>query len=73
MIAIANDTNLRVRDQPGVNTNIINVLNTGDRVRITGESETVDDIVWWPIEGVDDPSIVGWTAGEFLDIAEEQD
>ncbi|MEZ4495905.1 MAG: cupin domain-containing protein [Thermomicrobiales bacterium] len=73
VIAVANDTNIRVRDQPGTSTNIINVINTGDRVRITGESQTVDDILWWPIEGVDDPSIVGWAAADFLDVDENQE
>ena len=72
VIAVANDTNIRVRDQPGTSTNIIGAINTGDRVRVTGESQTVDDIVWWPIEGVDDPSVVGWVSGDFLDIAEDQ-
>jgi hypothetical protein len=73
VLAVANDTNIRIRDQPGTTTNIINVINTGDVVRITGESQTVDDIVWWPIEGVTDPAIVGWAAGDFLDVSEEQD
>jgi mannose-6-phosphate isomerase-like protein (cupin superfamily) len=73
VIAVGNDTNIRVRDQPGVNTNIINVINTGDRVRITGESQTVDDFVWWPVEGITDPSVVGWIAGDFLDVDENQE
>lgn len=73
VIAVANDTNIRVRDQPGTEgTNIINVINTGDRVRITGESQEADGFVWWPIEGVDNPAIVGWVAADFLDIAEDQ-
>jgi quercetin dioxygenase-like cupin family protein len=72
VIAVANDDGVRVRDNPGTDTNVVNALANGTRVRITGESQEIDGIVWWPIEGVDDPSIVGWAAGEFLDIDPNQ-
>jgi mannose-6-phosphate isomerase-like protein (cupin superfamily) len=67
VIAVANDDGVRVRDNPGTTTNVINSLAKGTRVRITGDSQEVDGIVWWPIEGVDDATIVGWASGEFLD------
>jgi len=73
VIAVSNDSGVRVRDQPTTNSNIINALDEGTRVRITGESVEADGFVWWPIEGVDDPSIVGWVAGDFLDVDENQE
>lgn len=73
VIAVANDDGVRVRDNPGTDTNIVNALNNGDRVRITGESQEIDGIVWWPVEGIDDPSIVGWAAGDFLDVDPNQE
>jgi quercetin dioxygenase-like cupin family protein len=73
VIAVANDDGVRVRDNPGTDTNVVNALANGTRVRITGESQEVDGIVWWPIEGVDDPTIVGWASGEFLDIDPNQE
>jgi mannose-6-phosphate isomerase-like protein (cupin superfamily) len=73
VIAVANDSGVRVRDQPTTNSNIVNSLDEGDRVRITGESVEADGFVWWPIEGVDDPTVVGWAAAEFLDIDENQE
>lgn len=73
VIAVANDDGVRVRDQPGTSTNVINSLASGTRVRITGDSQEVDGIVWWPIEGVDDPTIVGFAAGDFLDVDPNQE
>jgi hypothetical protein len=73
VIAVTNDSGVRVRDQPTTNSNIINALDEGERVRITGESVEADGFTWWPIEGVDDPSIVGWVAGDFLDVDENQE
>ncbi len=70
--ALANDDGIRVRDQPGTTTNIVGSIKKGDRVLITGPSQEVDGIVWWPIQGVTDPTIVGFASGDFFDIDPNQ-
>lgn len=73
VIAIANDDGVRVRDQPTTEgSNIVGSLKKGDRVRITGASVEADGFVWWPIEGITDPTIVGYAAGNFLDVDPNQ-
>ncbi len=70
--ALANDDGIRVRDQPGTTTNIVGSIKKGDRVLITGPSQDVDGIVWWPIQGVTDPAIVGFASGDFFDVDPNQ-
>ena len=73
VIAIANDDGVRVRDQPTTEgSNIVGSLKKGDRVRITGPSVEADGFTWWPIEGITDPTIVGYAAGDFLDVDPNQ-
>lgn len=57
---------LRVRDAPGLSTITLAILEPGTDLTITGQSETVDDRVWWPIRlEVDGTRIEGyvWEGG----------
>ena len=73
MYALANDDGVRVRDQPTTaGSNVVGSLKKGDRVRITGPSVEADGFTWWPIEGITDPTIVGYAAGDFLDVDPNQ-
>jgi len=63
--AVVSEAGVRVRDNPGTSTNVITSLEAGVQVTITGESQEVDGIVWWPI-ATTDGAVVGWIAADFL-------
>jgi hypothetical protein len=60
------DTDVRLRDAPTTNSNILTGLTLGQELVITGESVQADDITWWPVSSPDGASYVGWVAEQFL-------
>jgi mannose-6-phosphate isomerase-like protein (cupin superfamily) len=60
------DTDVRLRDAPTTNSNIVTGLTIGQALTITGESVDADDIVWWPVTSPDDETFTGWVAEQFL-------
>lgn len=71
-IVEANSDGVNLRTGPGTGFEIVTQVFVGDQMRITGESEEGDDYVWWPIELVDDPSITGYIAEDFIDLVTEE-
>jgi quercetin dioxygenase-like cupin family protein len=65
--AVVSEAGVRVRDNPGTATNVITSLDAGVQVTITGPSQEVDGIVWWPI-ATTDGAVVGWIAADFLSL-----
>ena len=61
-----NETDVRLRDAPTVNSNILTGLTQGQELVITGESVLADEITWWPVSSPDGQSFVGWVAEQFL-------
>jgi len=61
-----NETDVRLRDAPSTNSNILTGLTLGQELVITGESVVADDITWWPVSSPDGASFVGWVAEQFL-------
>jgi len=61
-----NDTDVRLRDAPTTDSNIVTGLTIGQALTITGEPTVADDITWWPVVSPDDDSYTGWVAEQFL-------
>ena len=61
-----NETDVRLRDAPTVNSNILTGLTQGQELVITGESVQADDLTWWPVSSPDGASFIGWVAEQFL-------
>ncbi|MEJ7837465.1 MAG: sortase [Thermomicrobiales bacterium] len=60
---ITNDI-VNIRAEPTTAGSIVVTVNTGDVVTITGESQSADGYVWWPVETAD--GSIGWVAEDFL-------
>jgi quercetin dioxygenase-like cupin family protein len=68
----ANSDGVNIRTGAGTGFEIVTQVFIGDQLRITGESEEGDDFVWWPVELVDDTSITGYIAEDFIDLVIEE-
>jgi hypothetical protein len=63
--------NLRLRDAPGRESDILGVLAYGQKIEITGDSVEAGGEVWWPITAtLDGVATDGYVAGEWIAPAE---
>jgi hypothetical protein len=60
--------NLRsVASSTGPDTSVVQTLNTGTRMTITGAAQCgPDGILWWPVSLVDNPAVTGYVADQFV-------
>ena len=64
MAADNNAGRLNVRNTPGIDFEVVDVLERGTTAFTAGVCRTVDEINWWAIVGADgDPA---WVSGQFL-------
>ena len=70
-IAAATDDGVRMRPSPSTDGDVVTTLSAGQQVTITGPSEEGGDFVWWPVALVDDPSVTGYVAEDFIEKVEE--
>ncbi len=68
----SNSEGVNVRSGPGTDFEIAFQVFTGDQMTVTGPSEEGDGYVWWPVVLVDDPSVTGYVAEEFIDLVVEE-
>jgi uncharacterized protein YgiM (DUF1202 family) len=68
---IVNDNNLRIRSEPNTTSEIIGVLNTGDKVKIIRKASNILQAPWYEIRTVN-LNTEGYVFGEYLDIYEEE-
>ncbi len=68
----ANSDGVNIRSGAGTDSEIVFQVFIGDQMRITGEPEESGDFVWWPVELVNDPSITGFIAEDFIDLVIEE-
>jgi quercetin dioxygenase-like cupin family protein len=61
-----NETDVRLRDAPTVNSNIVTGLTIGQALSITGDAVVADEITWWPVTSSEDATFTGWVAEQFL-------
>lgn len=72
-IVAVNDENVRMRSEASVNAQPVDVFDTGTEFVVTGEFVDADDFTWYPVTLVDDDTISGWVAVDFLDFVEAGD
>lgn len=68
-IVALTDDNVRVRSDSSVNAEPIDVFSAGTQFEVTGESVSADEYVWYPVTLVEDDSMSGWVAVDFLEPA----
>lgn len=61
-----NESDVRLRDAPTTESNIVAGLTLGQELTITGEAVSADDIIWWPVTSTVDATFTGWVAEQFL-------
>lgn len=62
------DTDVRLRDVAGLNSNVLAFLQRGERFRIIGGPQRADNLTWWQVVAISDPSRTGWVASNFLQL-----
>ena len=67
----SNSEGVNVRTGAGTSFEVSTQVFTGQQMRITGESEEADGFIWWPVELVEDPSVTGFIADDFIDLVDE--
>jgi len=58
---------VRVRDDPGLASNVVGFVNAGDIVNQTGDPVDADGYRWLPISVQRDRNLVGWSAADFFE------
>ena len=59
---------VRLRSGPSTSSDIVTGLTLGEKMTITGPSQQADGFTWWPVQDVNDPSISGFVAQDFLSL-----
>ena len=60
------EAEVRLRDAPTVNSNIVSGLDQGAEFTITDGPVEADGFVWWAVQSTADPNQVGWIAADFI-------
>ena len=63
-----NQDSVRLRAAATTNSDIVTGLTLGEQMTVTGPSEQGSDLTWWPVTDVNDPSITGYVAEQFLSL-----
>ena len=66
---IVNVDGLNVRSAAGTGNSVVTFANSGDRFTVVGGPEGASNLTWWQLQSQDDPSITGWAAADYLDVA----
>ena len=59
---------VRLRSGPSTSSDIVTGLTAGQKMTVTGPSQTADGFTWWPVQDASDPSISGFVAQDFLSL-----
>lgn len=65
-VVAVNEAEVRLRDAPTVNSNIVTGLDQGAEFTITDGPVEADGFVWFAVESTVDSAIVGWIAADFI-------
>lgn len=66
---IVNVDGLNIRSAAGTENDVETFASEGDRFTVIAGPEQASNLTWWQIQDPDDPSIVGWAAADYLDVA----
>jgi hypothetical protein len=58
---------LNLRAEPSTSANSLAQLSEGIELLVIGGPEEADDYTWWQVQGIEDESIQGWLASDFLE------
>ena len=72
-LVVVNDDNVRIRSEATTDSEPVDAFSLGTELTITGESVEANDLVWYPVTLVENDSISGWIAADFIDKAEEDE
>lgn len=59
---------LNLRAEPSISSNAITQLDEAVELLVIGGPEEGDDYTWWQVQGVEDTSVEGWLASDFLEL-----
>lgn len=62
------DTDVRLRDVAGLNSNVLAFLQEGELFEIIAGPQRVDNLTWWQVVAISDTSRTGWVASNFLQL-----
>jgi uncharacterized protein YgiM (DUF1202 family) len=62
------DENLRIRAEASTSGDIIIAVATGTQLEVIGGPEEAEDFTWYQVQLVDDPTVSGWVASNFLEV-----
>jgi hypothetical protein len=62
---------LRIRNNPGTNSNVNFIANESEVFLVIGGPQEVDNILWWQLAAPYDDTRQGWAAAEYLEVIEE--
>jgi len=62
---------LRMRHNPGSASEVNYLAQEEERVEIIGGPILEDGYIWWQLRSLDDPSKVGWSVQDYLEIDEQ--
>lgn len=62
---------LNIREGAGTNFRVLFIAPEGGRFEVIGGPETVGDLTWWQLQGVDNPNQTGWAVAEYLSVVVE--
>jgi quercetin dioxygenase-like cupin family protein len=62
------EDSVRLRSGPSTSSDIVTGLTLGEQMTVTGPSEQGENFTWWPVQDVNDPSISGYVAADFLSL-----
>lgn len=65
------DDNLRIRAEASSGGTIIETVPTGTELEVVGGPQEADGFTWYEVQLVDDATVSGWVASNFLEVVEE--
>ncbi|HEY7032739.1 MAG TPA: SH3 domain-containing protein [Thermomicrobiales bacterium] len=65
------DDGVNLRSAPSTDADVVTSLTAGQQLTITGPSEQGGDYTWWPVKLVDDESVTGYVAEDFIQLVQQ--
>lgn len=65
-VVAATDDGVNLRSAPSTDASVVTTLSAGQQMTITGPSQQGSGHTWWPVSLVDDPTVTGFVAEDFI-------
>jgi mannose-6-phosphate isomerase-like protein (cupin superfamily) len=66
-VVVTGDT-VNLRSGPSTTADVVAQVTKGQVMKVTGPSQQGDNYTWWPVQDVNDASIAGFIASEFIEV-----